>query len=210
MIVGYGEVLLSELREQNAHELLGIATPIVRTGYRMSNVLDELIVLASVRRQRVRLDPFDIGRVVFEAEERVRGFAEEHNAEIIKPDSWPKVLGHGPWVKEVWTNYLSNAVKYGGRPDEGIPPHIEIGFDEQHDTGYVRFWVRDNGRRIPPEEQARLFTPFTRLEEAHAQGHGLGLSIVKRIVEKLGGEVGVTSTPGEGSGFSFTLPAAST
>jgi signal transduction histidine kinase len=210
MIVGYGEVLLNDLREQSAHELVSMVASIVRVGYKMSDVLDELIALASVRRQRVRLGPFDMGQVVSEAEERVRGLVEERCAKIVKPDGWPEVLGYGPWVEEVWTNYLSNAVKYGGRPDEGIPPYIEIGFDEQYKVRDVRFWVRDNGRGIPPEDQERLFTPFTRLEGARVQGHGLGLSIVKRIVEKLDGEVGVTSAPGEGSVFSFTLPVAST
>jgi signal transduction histidine kinase len=104
--------------------------------------------------------------------------------------------------------YLSNAVKYGGRTDEAIPPYVEIGFDGQHNGGDVRFWVRDNGPGIPSEDRERLFTSFTRLEEARAQGHGLGLSIVQRIVEKLGGEVGVESAPGQGSLFYFTLPAA--
>jgi signal transduction histidine kinase len=72
----------------------------------------------------------------------------------------------------------------------------------------VRFWVRDNGPGLPPEEQTRLFTPFTRLNQTRARGHGLGLSIVRRIVEKLGGQVGVESEVGRGSVFSFTLPAA--
>lgn len=73
----------------------------------------------------------------------------------------------------------------------------------------VRFWVRDNGPGLTPDQQAQLFTPFERLHQARAEGHGLGLSIVKRIVEKLGGEVGVESdgVPGQGSTFYFTLPA---
>jgi two-component system sensor histidine kinase/response regulator len=73
----------------------------------------------------------------------------------------------------------------------------------------VRFWVRDNGPGLTPEQQARLFAPFTRLDRVRAQGHGLGLSIVRRIVEKLGGSVGVESSgvPGQGSVFYFTLPA---
>jgi signal transduction histidine kinase len=71
----------------------------------------------------------------------------------------------------------------------------------------VRFWVRDNGLGLSPEEQSRLFVPFTKLAQVRAEGHGLGLSIVRRIVEKLGGKVGVRSSgvPGEGCEFSFTL-----
>ncbi len=77
-------------------------------------------------------------------------------------------------------------------------------------AGMARFWVRDNGAGIAPEEQARLFVPFTRLDQARAQGHGLGLSVVRRIVEKLGGQVGMESTgqPGQGCTFYFTLPVA--
>jgi len=66
--------------------------------------------------------------------------------------------------------------------------------------------VRDSGPGIPPEAQARLFTPFTRLDQIRVKGQGLGLSIVRRIVEKLDGQVGVESQPGQGSTFSFTLP----
>jgi signal transduction histidine kinase len=59
---------------------------------------------------------------------------------------------------------------------------------------------------LTPEQQAQLFTPFTRLYTTEAEGHGLGLSIVQRIVTRLGGEVGVESAPGMGSSFWFTLP----
>jgi two-component system sensor histidine kinase/response regulator len=72
----------------------------------------------------------------------------------------------------------------------------------------VRFWVRDNGAGLTYEEQVRLFAPFTQLDQVRAKGHGLGLSIVLRIVERLGGQVGVESedVPGQGSTFYFTLP----
>jgi signal transduction histidine kinase len=73
----------------------------------------------------------------------------------------------------------------------------------------VRFWTQDNGPGLSPEEQEKLFAPFTRLpKDTAVHGHGLGLSIVERIAHRLGGEVGVESTPGEGSRFYFTLPAA--
>jgi signal transduction histidine kinase len=102
----------------------------------------------------------------------------------------------------VWVNYLSNALKYGGRP-----PRLELGYDIRP-MGVARLWVRDNGDGIAPEVQARLFTPFTRLDQVRARGHGLGLSIVRRIVEKMGGQVGVISEgqTGLGSLFYFTLP----
>ena len=88
----------------------------------------------------------------------------------------------------------------GGKEEEG---------GEAHADGMVRFWVRDNGAGLRPEQQAQLFKPFTQLAQARATGYGLGLSIVQRIAEKLGGQVGVESSgaPGQGCTFSFTLPA---
>ena len=70
----------------------------------------------------------------------------------------------------------------------------------------MRFWVRDHGPGISAEQQERLFMAFSRLHISAVEGHGLGLSIVQRIVSKLGGEVGVRSEPGQGSTFFFTLP----
>jgi signal transduction histidine kinase len=74
------------------------------------------------------------------------------------------------------------------------------------EADYVRFWVRDNGPGLTEAQQARLFVPFERLGHMRIEGHGLGLSIVQRIVEKLGGQVGVESELGQGSVFSFMLP----
>jgi two-component system sensor histidine kinase/response regulator len=74
--------------------------------------------------------------------------------------------------------------------------------------GMVHCWVRDHGRGLTPEEQASLFIPFTRLDQVRLNGHGLGLSIVRQIVEKLGGQVGLESQVGQGSTFFFALPAA--
>ena len=102
----------------------------------------------------------------------------------------------------MWTNYISNGLKYGGQP-----PRLELGASVES-NGMVRFWVRDNGQGLTAEAQQFLFTEFTRLDGIRVEGHGLGLSIVRRIVEKLGGEVGLESEVGRGSLFYFTLPAA--
>jgi len=193
----------------------------VRSALKMSNIIDELLLLAGVRRMQVEVGPLDMAGILAEAQLRLIHLVGDTQAEIIPPDAsaWPVARGYGPWVEEVWVNYLSNALKYGGQP-----PRVELGADplpnppltlsaksgegEGGGGGMVRFWVRDNGQGLTPEDQARLFTPFTRLDQARAKGHGLGLSIVRRIVEKLGGQVGIESAgvPGQGSTFFFTLP----
>jgi signal transduction histidine kinase len=147
-----------------------------------------------------------MARIVAEALEQMAPAIAQCEAEIHLPDDWPAALGHETWVQQVWINYLSNACKYGGRPSR-----ITLGAEAQPD-GMVRFWIRDNGAGLSPEQQARLFIPFTKLVGSQARGHGLGLSIVRRIVEKLGGQVGVSSEglPGRGSTFYFTLPAVGT
>jgi signal transduction histidine kinase len=70
----------------------------------------------------------------------------------------------------------------------------------------VRYWVEDRGAGLDAEAVGKMFVPFTRIGSVRASGHGLGLSIVRRIVEKLGGTVGVESSPGAGARFWFELP----
>ena len=82
--------------------------------------------------------------------------------------------------------------------------YVGVALTPQPD-GFVRFWVRDSGPGLSVEQQGRLFTEFTRLHKVKAEGHGLGLSIVQRIVHRLGGQVGVESAEGRGSTFYFTL-----
>jgi signal transduction histidine kinase len=201
LIVGYAEALdgLSLKGEELSYHLRLMA----RNGHKMSSIIDELLLLASMRKLgEIELEPLDMARIVDEARVRLVYLIEEHQAEILLPEAWPVALGYGPWVEEVWANYMSNAIKYGGHP-----PRVEMGATVQEDDT-VRFWIRDNGRGLTPDEQARLFTLFTRLDRVSAKGHGLGLSIVRRIVEKMSGQVGVESQVGQGSTFYFTLPVA--
>jgi signal transduction histidine kinase len=168
---------------------------------KMTQIINELLVLASVRkRNEVPRQPLDMAAVVAEARQRLSGMIGERGARVVEPVTWPTASGHAPWVEEVWANYISNAIKYGGDP-----PRLELGA-ESNGNGKVHFWVRDNGRGLKPEEIEGLFEEFSRVSDRTSDGHGLGLSIVKRIVERLGGEVSVRSALGEGSTFGFTLP----
>jgi len=206
-VVGYADVLRRNyaiLPEEVRAEFLDVIT---RNARKMASIIDELLLLSSVRGMgTLEMHPLEMGRVVAEARGRLLHLIEEYQAEIDLPESWPVAIGYGPWVEAVWANYINNALKYGGRP-----PRVKLG-STVHADGWIRFWVRDNGQGLTSEEQARLFTPFERLHEVRAQGHGLGLSIVQRIVKKLGGQVGVESNgvPGQGCEFYFTLPAIPT
>jgi PAS domain S-box-containing protein len=197
----------ARLEEEQTQEIL---QTIERTASKMVNIVNELLLLASVRKvDQVDIKPLDMERIVSEALARLVDLSAESHAQIRMPDFWPIAIGHAPWVEEVWVNYISNALKYGGRL-----PCIELGYDEPSEAqagelagNQVRFWVQDNGPGLSPEDQAKLFVEFGRLDEHRVKGHGLGLSIVRRIVNKLGGQVGVESQEGQGSKFYFTLPA---
>ncbi len=167
----------------------------------MTGTIDALLLFAQLRStDEVQLEVVDMAKVVEAALHRLSSAIAGAGAEIVVPERWPVVPSRPLWVEEIWTNYLSNAIKYGGRP-----PHIEIGVSTEQ-AEVVRYWVRDDGAGLNEQQRAQLFREFTRLDPGRSEGHGLGLSITRRIVEKLGGEVGCESYPGRGSTFWFTLP----
>lgn len=203
-IMGHAELLDTDLSLIPLEEIRTSARAIARVSRKMNNIIEELMLLAGVRSQVVTPAPLDMAGIINEAWQRLDALRSERQPQLNMPEHWPTALGYGPWVEEVWVNYLGNAIKYGG-----TPPRVELGATPLA-NGQVEFWVRDNGRGLSPDEQTRLFAGFARLDHVRATGHGLGLSIVKQIVEKLGGQVGVSSSgvPGQGSTFRFTLPAA--
>ncbi|MGC9398297.1 MAG: sensor histidine kinase [Anaerolineae bacterium] len=207
-LLGFSKVLLRQYERLSQAEVLRTLDILARSAQKIDTIIDALLLLAGVRKMEdVPLEPLDTGAIVDEALARLTELLSAQEAQLTLPQTWPVALGYTPWVEEAWVNYLSNAAKYGG-----TPPQITLGWDRKvAQSDRLRFWVRDRGAGIPPAKQAQLFAPFERLDQTRTfEGHGLGLSIVRRIVEKLGGTVGVESTPGAGSRFWFTLPAAPT
>jgi len=207
-ILGFAAMLSDSQARIPAEEQKIALQAIVRTSLKMNNIIQELLLLAAVRQADVKTGPVHMGGVVSAAKQRLWGVIAEANAELVIPDvsSWPPVVGYAPWIEEAWINFISNAIKYGGRH-----ARVELGAEADskilpNGRSMARFWVRDNGQGIAHEDQSQLFNQFTRLDQVRAEGHGLGLSIVARVIEKLGGEVGLESQPGQGSTFFFTLP----
>lgn len=199
---GYIETLLILLPDMEPAEIESSLRMMQRSSLTMHQIIDDLLLLAETRSENVQMSPLDMKEIVTRSQERVQSLLESTQGEIRLPDAWPSASGYAPWVEAVWVNYLSNGLKYGGSP-----PQLELGARETGNAE-VEFWVRDNGPGINLEDQPLLFNEFIRLEQGRirARGSGLGLSIVQRIVTRLGGRVGVESQPGQGSRFYFTLP----
>jgi signal transduction histidine kinase len=200
-MMGFASLIESYYDRMTDEQVLDNVSLIMESGYTLKRIIDSLLTLAGVNKiDEADMKPLEMRHVIDDARLRLDSIIRETKAEFIEPDSYPVAAGYAAWVEEIWANYISNAIKYGG-----TPPVIELGAESLPD-GMVRFWVRDNGNGLSTQDQERVFTPFTRLSQVKIEGHGLGLSVVQRIVEKLGGEVGVESAPGRGSVFSFTLP----
>ncbi len=228
LVINYTESVLEDCPLGTSLDEMSIKSlhSVVSSGRKMVNIIDALLLLAGVSKQQpVELQPLVMSSMVAQVvEQRLAKMITDCQAEILLPDQWPVAKGYAPWIEEVWTNYLSNGLKYGGQL-----PRLELGaeriFNNDHNdhndqvkmkseiespltaTTMIKFWVRDHGPGLSPAECSRLFTPFTRLHQVQVEGHGLGLSIVRQIVEKLGGQVGVESVVGQGSLFYFTLPS---
>ncbi|MBE2221598.1 MAG: GAF domain-containing protein [Anaerolineae bacterium] len=200
--MGFATILIQEKEALSAQEAEEFLTIILNNGKRMRGIIDGLLLLASVRKEDVKISPVDMEGVISEVFARLYYTIMDANAQIAVETEWENGLGYTPWLEEVWANYIGNAIKYGGKS-----PQIGLGSEVQPD-GMVRYWVRDHGDGLTEAQQAQLFMPFVRLGLTDNRGHGLGLSIVQRIVTRLGGKVGVHSQPGVGSVFFFTLPAA--
>ncbi len=200
VIIGTSDAIfhISDLTPEELHAYL---KQIQSTAHSMDDMIDNLLLLAEVGDAEIPIGALDMDGIVSRVRTRLGYLIREYHARIVVPKVWPAARGYAPWIEEVWSNLISNGIKYGGRP-----PHVELGAAARPD-GMVLFWVRDNGNGLSTEAQSRLFRPFTQLGPVHTPGHGLGLSIVRRIVERLDGQVGVETEAGRGSQFFFTLPA---
>ncbi len=176
---------------------------IVEGGNRMQTLIQDLLQLSRVETTARPLEPTDAGEVVDGVLHAMETPIREADARIEVGDL-PVVMADAAQLAQVFANLIANALKYR-RQD--VPPEIRISAER---TGRVwRFAVQDNGIGIEAEYFDRIFVIFQRLHtKEEYDGTGIGLAVVKKIVERHGGRIRVESTPGEGSTFFFTLPAA--
>ncbi len=201
-IFSASEIMEEIIKLNDKNLLCELSNLINHSANKSIQITHELLLLATTDKTEVDRKPLDMAAIFREAKQQLAELIKNSNTEITEPANWPLSFGYAPWIEEVWSNYISNAIKYSG-----TPPKLEVGADILQ-NGNISFWVKDNGKGLTTDEQNRLFKKFVRLHPQKADGYGLGLSIVKKIVEKLEGKVGVESNnDGTGSKFYFILPS---
>ncbi len=173
---------------------------------RLVTLIDDLLDIARIEAGKIELKhtPLDLVPLIQEVARALRPQLEGKGQWLTLDlaAALPAIVGDADRIRQILTNLLSNAMKY-------TPSGGRITITARGDGGCVRVAVQDTGIGLTPDEQAQLFTPFFRAQHDATQrvgGTGLGLAITRALVELHGGTITVTSVPGQGSTFSFTLP----
>ena len=173
-----------------------------RLAKRMDGLLDSLLYFSRVGRVDFHFEKLNVDQIVNEVLDSLSLQIKENDVEIRRSSRLPQTRGDRIRVAEVFQNLISNAIKYNDKDQKWV----EIG-SRRDDSGTRVFYVRDNGIGIKEQFHERIFTIFKRLHgrDKFGGGTGVGLTIVRRLVERHHGSIWIESTPGEGSTFYFTF-----
>ena len=201
-IRGFVGFMEEDLRHGKGEALQDSLSRIRRGTDRMVKTIDELLELSRIGRVVHDPVPVNISELAQQIADEVSTTHDVGSARVdVQPDM-PTLVIDPIRIREVFENLLNNAFKYGCSNPQ---PHIRIG-SARHE-GEIRFVVQDNGTGIDPQYQDKVFELFQRVDREH-EGTGVGLAIVRRIMEVHGGRAWVESTPGQGASFSIALPDA--
>jgi len=198
------EILLEEYGPKLDGEGQDFARRIIAGAEKMDALIDDLLEYSRLAQSKIRLQPLPTAQVIEEARQSLLSDAFLRPSEVVLDPGLPEVIGDRILFQQVVSNLLSNAMKF---VQAGKTPHIRVTGERQGDV--VTLSVIDNGIGIPQESQSRVFQVFERLENAQDYpGTGIGLAIVRRAMERMGGDCGVESEAGQGSRFWVRLPSA--
>ena len=202
-IKGFLGFLSEDVRSGNQKRIESDIARITDATNKMHQLLNELLELSRIGRMMNTPEPVPFVEIVTEAVELLQGRLQTDSVKLKIADNLPVVHGDRQRLLEVIQNLIDNAIKFSSNRDDQL---IEIGIEGYEDDLPILF-VRDNGIGIPKEHHERIFDLFSKLN-ANAEGTGVGLTLVKRIVEFHGGRIWVESEPEQGTSFLFTLPVA--
>ena len=216
----HASLLISDLQKQHALDDSNATRlqSLLRLTVRMDDLLDALLHFSRVGRLELQRQPEDMNVILQESLEMVGPLTHETDCDVRVADFLPVMVSDRVRVREIFTNLISNGIKYNNKPNRWV----EIGTHSIGNgdctemkvpplaQGQTIFYVRDNGIGIPPRHHDQIFGMFKRLHarDAFGGGSGAGLTIVRRLVERHGGVVWFSSEVDVGSTFYFTLSSA--
>jgi chemotaxis family two-component system sensor kinase Cph1 len=211
-IHNYSVFLLEDYADQLDAEGVNKLQTLVRLSQRMEALIEALLQLARVGRLDIELRNTDLNQLLTGVLDLLQPSLEDHHATVQVAGSLPSIACDPTRLQEVFTNLISNAMRYNDQPKKQVtvgvaPPAVRGPKGSGDPIGYHTFYVQDNGIGIPARHHDTIFRIFKRLHtpEKYGGGTGAGLSIARRMVEKHGGELWVDSVHGQGSTFYFSL-----
>lgn len=170
---------------------------------RLANIIEALLRLSRAGRLEIRWQPVDLQTLVARIVDTLQATIEQRGARLTVHDL-PPAYGDPTVLDQIFANLLGNALNY---LDPGRPGVLEVGVESpEADSAQRVYYVRDNGLGIPEAAQAKVFQAFQRLHPEAAKGEGMGLTIVRRFVERHGGRIWFRSRAGQGTTFFVSLP----
>jgi PAS domain S-box-containing protein len=201
-IMGFLGFLEKDAASGNIAMVRSSASRIAEAARKMQALLNDLLELSRIGRLMNTPENIPFTEIVNEAVDRVRGQLDEGDVTVEIQRDFPTVRGDRVRLVEVMQNLLDNAAKYA---IPGVKSRVEIGTNGFNEKGFPVFFVRDNGVGIEPQHHERIFGLFNKLD-VHSEGTGIGLSLVKRIIEVHSGQIWVESAKEKGATFYFSLP----
>jgi len=201
---GFAAILLDEFGDKLGEQGQRYAQRIVDAATRMEDLIQGLLAYSRLTSSDLHLQRVELASLVERVAAELRESPDYAAAQIDIQPPFPAVRAHPTVLGQIVSNLLSNAVKFV--PKDRVPT-VRAWSERQGE--YVRLWVEDNGIGIDPEHQDKIFNVFQRLHGPDAYpGTGIGLAIIHKGAERMGGRSGVISEPGQGSRFWVELPKA--
>ena len=199
-IHNYASVIKEDCADRLDDEVMQYVNSIQRLAQRMTTLTDTLLAYSRLGSTKIKTESVNVDFIMDEVIKDLSSLRAE-GIKLLRVGKLGNATGDAIRIGEVFQNLIGNSIKYNDKPEKVV----EVGCDDK--GAHPVFYVRDNGIGIPPQHKESVFRIFKRLHEQNkfGGGTGAGLTIVKKIIERHGGQIWLESVPGEGTTFYFTL-----